>query len=271
MTAEADSRRLLIAVAIVLLAAAAFWLLLLSPKRKEADELATQVASQQQVLTEAQTKEAEGEAARKAFPKDYREMVVLGKAVPEGDETASLIVQIATIASRSHVEFQDLTLESTGGESTETASLAQEAGPSSAPKPVPPTEAEAALLPLGATVGEANLGAMPYKLSLLGTYSHVADFIQGVERLIKTHDEHLTVNGRLLTMDGVSLTPEGDDRSSILSAEIGFTAYLAPPSAEPAEVAAGEVGAIEGEAPVTAPEAETTTASPSSYSTGEAR
>jgi Tfp pilus assembly protein PilO len=269
MAPEANSRRLLIAAAIVLLATGAFWLLLLSPKRKEADELATQIESQQQVLTEAQTRQAEGEAAKKDFAKDYRDMVVLGKAVPEGDETASLIVQIAAIAHRDHVGFEELALEAGSGESATATSPAQEAGPSSVPTPVPPTEAETALLPLGATVGEANLGAMPYKLHLVGTYSHLADFIGGVERLIKTHHEHLKVDGRLLTLAGFSLDPEGkNDR--VLGAEIGFTAYLAPPSTEPAGVGAEEAGSVEGET-APAPEAETTTASPSSYSTGEAR
>ena len=269
MAPEATSRRLLIAAVIVLVAAGAFWLLLLSPKRKEAAELSTQVESQQQVLTEAQTRQAEGEAAKKAFATDYRNMVVLGKAVPEGDETASLIVQIAAIAHRDHVVFEELALEGGSGESAATTSLAPEAGPSSVPTPVPPTEAETALLPLGATVGEANLGTMPYKLRLQGSYAHLADFIGGVERLIKTRHEHLKVDGRLLTMGGFSLTPEGTNYK-VLAAEIGFTAYLAPPSAEPSVVGTEEAGAVEGET-VTSPEAGTTTASPSSYSTGEAR
>ena len=267
MVPEANSRRLLIAAVIVLLATGAFWLLLLSPKRKEAAELSTQVESQQQVLTEARAKEAEGEAAKKAFPKDYRNMVVLGKAVPEGDETASLVIQIAAIAHRDHVEFEELALESGGGESSSTAALAPEAGPSSVPTPVPPTEAETALLPLGASVGEANLGAMPYELRLKGSYAHLADFIGGVEHLIKTRHEHLKVDGRLLTMAGFSLNPE-DVSSNRLGAEIGFTAYLAPPSTEPSVVGTEE--AVEGET-VTSPEAGTTTASPSSYSTGAAR
>ncbi len=269
MAPEANSRRLVIAAAIVLLAAGAFWLLLLSPKRKEADELASQVESQQQVLTEVQTKQAEGEAAKKAFPKDYRDMVVLGKAVPEGDETASLIVQIVAIARRDHVGFEELALEGGTSESVAETSLSQEAGPSSVPTPVPPTEAETALLPLGATVGQANLGAMPYKLRLTGTYTHLADFIGGVERLIKTHHEHLKIDGRLLTLAGFSLVPQTEGVKD-LAAEIGFTAYLAPPNTEPSVVGTEEAGAVEGET-VTSPEAGTTTASPSSYSTGEAR
>lgn len=270
MSSEANTRRIAVAVAIVLLAAAAFWLLLLSPKRKEADEWATRAETQQLTLSEAQSKAAEASAARKTFPKNYREMILLGKAVPEGDETAALIVQIADIAHRTHVRFGNLTLES-GGEATASAT-AQEAGPTTTPTPIPPTEAEAALLPLGATLGSSDLAVMPYTLDLTGNYSQVTEFVGSVERLIKTHERGLSVDGRLLTLNAFSLSPAAEKKhgKELLAVEMRLTAYLAPPAAESPE-AGLEAAGVEAGAPEATTEGETTTASPSSFSTGEAR
>ena len=44
------------------------------------------------------------------FPDDYQQLVVLGKAVPADDETASLLVQVNRIADDAKVKFQSITL-----------------------------------------------------------------------------------------------------------------------------------------------------------------
>jgi Tfp pilus assembly protein PilO len=261
-----------IAIAAVLILLAGFWLLILGPKRKEADDLATELDQQAQVLTEAEAKATEALAAKRSFPSDYRQLVVLGKAVPESDETASLLVLLNRISADAGTTFNSLTLESSG-ESATTTATAPEAGPTSAPKPSPPTEAEAALLPLGASVGTANLGVMPYNLTFTGSFFQIADFIRGIERQIRTDRASVDVHGRLITLDGFSLTRDTEAGFPNLKAEFAVTAYLTPPSQSGGvALAAGtELPAAEAAAPPATEAATTTTGGPSSLTTGEAR
>ena len=85
-----SSNRLIVSILVVAAVAVAFWVLALSPKREEADKLATEVEQQQVALAEAQSKAAEAAAAKRQFPADYRRLVVLGKAVPDGEEILEL-------------------------------------------------------------------------------------------------------------------------------------------------------------------------------------
>lgn len=265
------STRTVIAIAAVLILLAGFWLLILGPKRKEADNLATELDQQAQVLTEAEAKATEALAAKRSFPSDYRRLVVLGKAVPESDETASLLVLLNRISADAGTTFNSLTLES-GSESATPTAAAPEASPTSAPKPSPPTEAEAALLPLGATVGLANLGVMPYNLTFTGSFFQIADFIRGIERQIRTDHASVDVHGRLITLDGFSLTRDAEAGFSNLKAEFAVTAYLTPPSQSGGALAAGtELPAAETAALPATEAATTTTGGPSSFTTGEAR
>jgi Tfp pilus assembly protein PilO len=202
-----------------------FWMLLLSPKRDEAKKLDAQVAEVESSLAGHEAEVAAAEAARDQFPTDYQKLVVLGKAVPAGDETASLLVQMNGIAKRAGVELNDISTSSEGG---------GEEAPAAAPaggEAVSPTEAAASLLPLGATVGPAGLAVMPYSLSFEGTFFQIADFIRGLDSMVKTHNEEVTVNGRLLTIDSFTLgSGEGEAGSgSTLSADFSVTTYLTPP------------------------------------------
>ena len=46
------------------------------------------------------------EQARREFPRYYGRLVVLGKAVPEQADTASMLVQLNSISNRSQVAFR---------------------------------------------------------------------------------------------------------------------------------------------------------------------
>jgi Tfp pilus assembly protein PilO len=267
--------RALVGLVLVVVFAGALWLLLISPKRKEADELKTQVTSLRQGLVTAQGQANEARAAKKAFPTDYRQVVLLGKAVPEGSETASLLVSLNRIADRTKTDFQSLLLSATETGATEVSGTAGQAGPTAVAEPVPPTEAEAALLPLGATVGTANLGVMPYSLSFTGGFFQIANFIEEVESQIKTGKEKLSIDGRLITIDGFSLIGLGGSGGK-LGAEFTVTTYLVPPSGEASSATTATAlppeATSEAGVPTSPPAAAAAaTGTPSSYATGEAR
>ncbi|HET7053218.1 MAG TPA: hypothetical protein VFI09_04785 [Solirubrobacterales bacterium] len=222
----------IVAVLVVFALAIGFWVVLLSPKREEAAKLAEQTEQVEASLAGHRAEVAEGEAARKQFPVDYRRLVVLGKAVPGSDETASLLVQVSGLADRARVEFSDLALSSEGGGEEAAATP-----PTPGAAPVSPTEAAASLMPLGASVGPAGLGVMPYTLTFNGNFFQIADFIERLDSLVKTRNEEVEVDGRLITVNGFSLSggasessSSGSSSSSALTATFEVTTYLTPPS-----------------------------------------
>lgn len=204
--------------------AVAFWVLALSPKREEAKELGVQVERVESSLAQHEAEVDVAEEARESFPVDYRKLVVLGKAVPGDDDTASLLVQVNRIADRAEVKFQALKLSPGAGGDGDAPALASTTGES-----VSATEAEASLLPLGAGIGPAGLAVMPYTLSFQGDFFEIADFIEGLDSLVETTNEEAVVDGRLITVDGFSLKEDPELNFPELQASFSVTTYLTPP------------------------------------------
>jgi len=258
-----SSNRLIGAMLIVAILASGFWILILSPKREEASTLSSEVEQLQSSLSLAQIQAAEATAAREKFPEDYRKLVVLGKAVPADEETSSLLVELNRIADRSKVQFASLQLVSgSSGTPSEAAATAPEVGPTTAAtSTVPPTEAAASLMPLGATIGPAGLAVMPYDLSFQGNFSDIADFIHGIDSLVETDGAKTSVDGRLVTLDGFVLTESSATGFPGLNANFSVTTYLTPPGQ----------GATAGATATAPPVAEASTGTPSSFSTNPAQ
>ena len=149
---------------------------------------------------------------------------MVGKAVPGDDDVASLLVQVNRLADRSGGIFRDLLLsaESGGEEASATP-------PASGTAPASPTEVAAALLPLGATIGPAGLAVMPYNVTFDGNFFQIADFIAGIDSLVKTSEEEVRVDGRLLTVDGFALEADPELGFPALQANFALTTYLTPP------------------------------------------
>jgi Tfp pilus assembly protein PilO len=229
-----SSNRLVVSILAVAALAIAFWMLALGPKREESSELSAKAGELQATLAEAQSREAEAIAAKQKFPADYRQLVVLGKAAPSGDETASLLVSLSHVADHSQVRFESIKLNDSGESAPATAAPetpAPGAPPTGVPasETVPPTEAAASLLPLSASIGPAGLAVMPYNLTFSGNFFHVADFIKGIDSLIHSTDSAVSVDGRLVTLDGFALNGASEGFPN-LDATFAVTTYVAPPS-----------------------------------------
>jgi Tfp pilus assembly protein PilO len=214
------SNRLIVAMVAAVVLVAAFWMLVLSPKRQEAGDLGATATKLQGALAQHEGEVSEALAAKKGFSDDYEQLVVLGKAVPAEDDTASLLVALNRIARGAHVRFQEIELEGGEGE----APVAATASLGSAP-----TEVAASLLPLGATVGPAGLAVMPYNLKFTGDFSHVSSFIAGLDKLVKTTNEGVSVDGRLITVDGFSLSSAQGQTFPHLEANFAVTTFVTPP------------------------------------------
>lgn len=215
----------------------AFWVLLLSPKREEADKLGIKVDELKTSLTAHEAEVTQALEARKEFPDRYQQLVVLGKAVPGDDDTASLIVQLNRIANKAKVDFEALKLASGGGE----AAPPPEAPPPAEAPPAEgatttttetiasPTEVAASTMPLGATIGPAGLAVMPYELTFEGEFFEIADFMKGLDSLVATENAKVAVNGRLFTINGFSLKAPSGKSFPLLEATFSVTTYLTPP------------------------------------------
>ncbi|HEY5977209.1 MAG TPA: hypothetical protein VIT85_05085 [Solirubrobacterales bacterium] len=231
MKLELNARnRIVLVVLVVAALAVAFWMLLLGPKRDESKKLSTQVTSLEASLAESRAIVQTALEARKSFADDYRQLVVLGKAVPGDDDTASLFVQLNKIAKRTNIRFRLIELEGEQGEAVEVPTSAPTEGPGSTTAgAASPTEVAASTMPLGAAVGPAGLGVMPYKLAFNGDFFKMADFIKGLDKLVKTENEKLAVSGRLITLNGFALKPDPEQPFPALEATFSITTYLVPP------------------------------------------
>ena len=256
----------------VLVAALAigFYLMVLSPKREKAGQLNDQIDQLHASISQQEQVASFAEQARRDFPRYYGRMVVLGKAVPEQADTASMLVQLNTIAGHSHVDFRSIELGADAGSagsgstsaSTPTASAASNstaapAGTSTTPStgsttpstgtasgatsststssttaatPAPATESSAASLPIGAVVGPAGLGTLPYTLKFNGGFFDIANFIGGVDDLVQPTDSavRVTPDGRLFTVDGFSISGGLPGPTPKLKAAFSVTAYSTP-------------------------------------------
>jgi Tfp pilus assembly protein PilO len=256
MKMTANNRLVVVVLAIVVLAIA-FWMLLLGPKRDEASKLDMQVGEARTQLTQHRSELVQAVAARHEFAADYQHLVVLGKAVPADDETSSLLIQVNRIADNAHVSFRTLTLQTAEGEAAPVPAApapeapSAESSASSAALPSP-TEVAASTLPLGSAIGPAGLAVMPYALTFKGKFFQIADFIKGLDALVKTQNEKVAVDGRLLTINGFSLLPDKDLGFPHLEATFSVTTYLTPPEE-------GVTAGATPESPATAALASTTT------------
>jgi Tfp pilus assembly protein PilO len=295
-----------------LAAIVAFWLLALAPKRQEASSLKEDVDQLHSQLAEDQQAVAAGEQARRSFPDDYRKLVVLGKAVPADGDQASLLVQLQQLADKSGVSFQSIDLSdttssaasgssvppptssapdgsstpasstssspSTDSSASSTTSTTTTSTTTTAAAAPAATEASAAALPIGASIGPAGLPVMPYDLTFTGDYFQIADFMKSLNGLVHLRHGAIDVTGRLLTVDAFTLAPIQSESQGLtpiptLTAELSVTTYLTPDEqgltggatpTGPAPSTATPASAVATPAPGTTATSSTPTSTPSS-------
>ena len=224
-----SSNRIIVAMLAVVVLAVAFWMMLLSPKKEEVSKLDKQVAKQEEQLLVHQSEVQQGLAAQKAFPGAYRDLIVLGKAAPADDDTASLIVQLSRNAREAGVRFETFVLNPASGGEPEAPEPAPAPEPGQPSSFVPPTEVAASTMPIGASIGPAGLAVMPYTLTFKGNFFHVADFIHGLDSLVQSNNEKVEVTGRLITINAFTLTEDTSKKFPALQAEFTVTTFLVPP------------------------------------------
>ena len=95
-------------------------------------------------------KSAEAWRRGKGLPDEYQQLVVLGKAVPADDDTASLLVQLNRIADHAQVRFEKSSWRASGAKGPPTEAPAPDASAEGAPNRPRRPRSRPRLLPLGA-------------------------------------------------------------------------------------------------------------------------
>ena len=227
MTARDRSVLIVVAMLGVL---GAFWFLAISPKRKEASDVAAEVAAAQTRFDAAQASAASADAARKQYSTDYATVARLGKAVPVDDDMPSLVYQLSHTAKVNHVDFRSIKLTSTGGGTAAptgaAAAVASANGNTSATGSTPAATVTPALPP-GATVGTAGFPTMPFSFNFTGSFRNMQRFLKAIDGFTAVKGKSINVKGRLLTVDGVGLKA-GVKGFPDVDATVAVTAYLLP-------------------------------------------
>lgn len=231
---------------------AAFWFVLLSPKREDVASLKDRIVAAQTRLDAANASVLSASAAKDRYAADYRAVANLGKAVPADDDVPSLVFQLQSASERSKIAFDSIKLTAGGiaaapaavtptapagqlaqeqkGGATTTGAPATTPAPgtaASAPTAATPAVAAAQLafdgLPPGAAVGPAGLPTMPFDFEFSGPFLRLEKLLKRIDAFTKTSDGQIKVNGRLMTIDRISLSgfPE-------MKATIHATAFLVP-------------------------------------------
>jgi len=260
--------RIVIVVVAAVVGFGAFFMLVLKPKRDEGVKLSNQVATAQERRDTAESELTAGRRARETYAANYATVARLGKAVPTDDDIPSLVYQLDTTAQTTGVDFRSVKLTSgsgSAGAATQTAAAAAaatsdqsgsgdagtgkegNAKDGEAPKdgeaakdgeskptgttasPAAPTQSATAELPPGAVVGQAGLHTMPFSFAFEGSFFKLSEFLTRIERYIKPSREDIRVHGRLLLVDGISLTAAQSGFPK-MKASIAATAYLLPAS-----------------------------------------
>ncbi len=239
-------------IAGVLVALLASWFMVISPKRDQASKLGGQIKAEQQQLSSIHAQLAAGQAAKSSYATSYASLVRLGEAVPADDNVPSLIYQLQGAANSAHVDFQTFNLtpgasgsspaapatpppsssSSSSSSSAKPASGTATPASTSSGSATPASSASAAQsatagLPPGATVGPAGFPIEPFSFTFQGNFFHLADFFGRLERFVVASNQQLSVSGRLMTLNAISLGPAPSGFPQI-TASISATTFLVP-------------------------------------------
>lgn len=160
---------------------AALWLLAVAPTREQAARLAVGVRQAEQRRDDAIARAATAEQARATYARDYATVARLGKAVPANADVPSLVFQLESAARRAKVDFRVVTVLDSAASASAPAGAAAAAG--------------------------GGIHPAPFSFTFDGTYSSLQALLSKIARFSRVKGTHVFVNGRLLTIDGVTLNP----------------------------------------------------------------
>jgi Tfp pilus assembly protein PilO len=162
--------RLVVAVIAAVVVIGAVWVIVVSPERGKVSALDTQITSEQSSLTQAQTQLDNSRDAVAAYVGHVHQIDAVMQAVPSGAGESQLIKTIVKLAG-TKVDFRSLGISS---------GSATAAGPIS----------------------------LDLSFSFRANYGNLQSFLTALDSLTTTDGSSLNANGRLFTIQTVSLAPD---------------------------------------------------------------
>jgi hypothetical protein len=222
-------RMVLIVIGVVVVLGAA-WMLIVSPERQKASKLGGEVSAAQAQVAAAESTVSSARAAQSQYAAAYASLVNIGKAVPPSEEVPALIDQLTQASNEKNVEFSAIT----PGASTGASASGSASGSASTS-----TSASAASPSSGAAASgqqAAGFTEVPFTFSFGGSYFDLEHLFRKLTEFTTLNAAgKLEVNGRLLTINSVSLTAasgaEPGKPGGALTGSITATAYVMPASA----------------------------------------
>lgn len=204
---------------------AALWMLAVSPKRSESAKVRADVAAQEQRLDAANTQLASFRSAHDQFEGMRAELARLDEAVPARGAITTLLRQLQKRARASKSNLQIATLKAGGAAAV----------PGAAGTPVTP----------GATPGVGGISTLPFSFTYTGEYFDLIHVLAAARRAVVVKSGDLRVDGRLVTIEGISFARAEPD-APLIKASVSATAYIATAPEPPAPSAIPAATATEG-------------------------
>ena len=181
--------KLIITAVVALVVVFAMWSLVVSPERSKASKRLGQISSARAQLASAQQQVVVAEQARSQYPADVRSLAALSESVPPGNPIPQLIDLVNSIEIKHKVNYTATSV----------------------------------------SPGAANGGLTPVTLSFqfISDYLDLQQFVQDFDSLTQSNGSSVLANGRLVTVNSISLAPA----ASSLNASVNMTAYETAPTA----------------------------------------
>ncbi|HWI23223.1 MAG TPA: hypothetical protein VNT22_11500 [Baekduia sp.] len=220
------------------------WFTVIGPRHKDFSTASSALTTAQSRLDAANETFKTAQVAKRSYSADYSAIAELGKAVPVDDEISSLLYQLSSAADRHQIDFRSMKLGTGGGgvapvvptsttpapagtATTGTTSTPAPAAAAPVATPAPATNVAAATLPPGATLGSAGFPTMPFDFVFDGSFFDMSSFLRQLDEFTTIKKGELAVRGRLLTINGISISASRDGFPKI-KASVNATAFLLP-------------------------------------------
>jgi hypothetical protein len=194
------------------------WFTTVAPERERAAKLSAEVETARKQLASAESTADSAKDARAQYASAYASLVSLGQAVPASAETPGLIYMLDEATHSRNVDFSSI---ATGGAGSTSAAAAA-----------------------SAATANTTFSQEPFTFVFNGSFVDLYKLLDQLEGFtVQASSGALHVNGRLLTIDGVSLAPSENtgqsasasskSKSPQLTGTISATAYVLPAGATP--------------------------------------
>jgi hypothetical protein len=189
------------------------WFTTVAPERQRATKLNAEVEVARQQVASAESQAESAVSARAQYSTAYASLVGLGQAVPATPETPALIYMLDRATHSRDVQFTSISTGASGGSSSSSSAT-----------------------PAAASTGFTQ---QPFTFVFSGSFVDLYKLFDQLEGFTaQTPSGDLHVNGRLLTIDSVSLAPDSSasqttkgsskPKATELTGTIDATAYVLP-------------------------------------------